>query len=343
MMTTVNVVPRPVAASVDELLEGAVRHGGHRPDDARSGAEFERVEIDGQPCVVKYVHPDHDFTMRVSGDLGCRPLRVWAAGLMDLAPDLIDHAHLGAAPWGRNLWGVALLMRDASEELVAVGDDPLPETQHLAFLDHCAGLAARTWGWQDDIGLLQHHLRWAFFGPTQLEGEAALGFPEAVPRIALEGWQRFAAVAPADVVAVVDELGRDPLPLSAALLDTPQCFLHGDWKFGNLGTARDGRTLLIDWAYPGQGPACHELAWYLALNRARLPVGHTKESSIEAFRRSLEGHGVSTDGWWDRQLGLCLLGALVQFGWEKALGDDADQRAELGWWTDAARDGARLL
>ena len=36
---------------------------------------------------------------------------------------------------------------------------------------------------------------------------------------------------------------------------------------------------------------------------------------------------------------LCLLGALVQFGWEKALGDDD----ELGWWCDRAREGARRL
>jgi len=338
-----SLVPRPVAASVDELLAGAERLGGHRPDDMRSSAHFERVVVDGEPCIVKYVHPDLDFTMRVSGDLGCRPRRVWAAGLMDLAPDLIDHAHLGAAPWGRNGWGVALLMRDLRDELVPVADEPLPEDWHLAFLDHCAGLAARSWGWEDDLGLLPHPLRWAWFGEAQLAGEAALGFPEAVPRIAAEGWARFREVAPADIVAVVDDLRRDPWPLSTAVRSTPQCFLHGDWKVGNLGRAADGRTVLIDWAYPGQGPACHELTWYLALNRSRLPVGHTKEDAIDAFRSFLEGHGVDSQGWWERQLGLCLLGALVQFGWEKALGDDPDQRDELGWWVDAARTGVHHL
>jgi hypothetical protein len=30
---------------------------------------------------------------------------------------------------------------------------------------------------------------------------------------------------------------------------------------------------------------------------------------------------------------------LVQFGWEKALGDDD----ELGWWCDRAREGVRRL
>jgi hypothetical protein len=337
----IELLPRPVAASVEELLDGAVRLGDHRPEDARSGAQFERVVIDGQPCVVKYVHLDNDFTMRVSGDVGCRPLRVWAAGLMDLAPDLIDHAHLGAAPWGRNGWGGALLMRDLSDELVPVSDDPVPEDQHLGFLDACAGLAARSWGWEDDLGFLPHRLRWAWFGVAQLEGEAALGFPEAVPRIAVEGWQRFPGLVPTDVAEGIALLRRDTAPLSNAVLTTPQCFVHGDWKFGNLGTARDGRTVLIDWAYPGCGPVCHELVWYLAVNRARLPI--SKEATIDAFRAALERHGVDTDGWWERQLDLCLLGGLVEFGWEKSLGDSADEQAELAWWVDAARQGLARL
>ena len=166
-----------------------------------------------------------------------------------------------------------------------------------------------------------------------------MGFPEAVPRIAFEGWQRFAVRAPADIAGSIDELRRDPTPLSAALLQTPQTFLHGDWKLGNLGHGRDGRVVLLDWAYPGQGPVAHELTWYLALNRARLPVGHTKESTTDDLRAALERHGVDTAGWWEQQVALCRLGALVQFGWEKAYGDDE----ELGWWLDHARAGLAHL
>jgi hypothetical protein len=335
---------RPVAASVDELLDGAVRDGEFVPDDSRSGSLFERVDIDGERCVVKYVDPDHDFTMRVSGDIGCRPRRVWEAGLMDLVPESIDHGQLGAAPWGRNGWGVAILMRDLSHELIPVNDEPVTAAEHLRFLDSCAAMAAASWGWHDDHGLLAHHLRWAFFGTSQLAGEERLGFPELVPKLAMVGWDRFAGkVADPAVFAAVDALRRDVHPLSRALHSTPQCFLHGDWKFGNLGTARDGRAVLIDWAYPGEGPIAHELAWYLALNRARLPAGHDKESTISDFREALERHGIDTEPWWRRQLDLCLLGALVQFGWEKALGDGDDADAELAWWVAAARRGLPLL
>ena len=74
-------------------------------------------------------------------------------------------------------------------------------------------------------------------------------------------------------------------------------------------------------------------------NTIRYRPPGSKEDAIEAFRRSLQGHGVDTDGWWDAQLDLGLLGTLVQFGWEKALGDEA----ELGWWCDRATEGAALL
>ena len=61
--------------------------------------------------------------------------------------------------------------------------------------------------------------------------------------------------------------------------------------------------------------------------------------SGDAFRAALRRRGVDTADWWDRQLDLCLLGAVVQFGWEKALGDGD----ELDWWCDAARAGTAWL
>jgi hypothetical protein len=331
-----------LAGSVDDLLAAAERREPFVNPDGRSTSAFERVWIDGAAHIVKYVHVDDDFLMRASGDIGCRPVRAWAAGLLDSAPALVDHAIVGAAlGWGRNGWGAALLMRDVSAELLPAGDGPMPGDRHQRFLDHVAGFCAATWGWHDDPatgpGLLPYAARWAWFGHAAIDGERALGWPERVPKIAGEGWLRFAERAPADLARLVDDLRRDVSPLADALAGTPSCFLHGDVKASNTGTAPDGRTVLIDWAYVGEGPACHELCWHLALDRSRLPV--SKEATIDAFRAALEHHGVDTAGWWDRQLGLCLLGAVVQFGWEKALGDDD----ELAWWCDAARAGTTWL
>jgi len=339
------LVPQPVHGSVDELLAAAGRrHGPRRPFrtvDAKSGSTFERLTVDGRPHVLKSMHVDADWIARSLGDLRCRPVQVWACGLLSALPPVVDHAVAGAATGlGRHGWGAALLMRDVGDHLVPPGDDPVPAARHAAFVEHMAAVSARFWGWKDGLGLLPASQRWTFFGPGMLAVEGARGWPDEVPRLAEEGWARFAEragrLAP-DVRDVVADLRHRPWDLATALAATPTTFLHGDWKMGNLGAHPDGRTILLDCAYPGEGPACHELAWYLSVNRARLP--EPKEAAIARFRAALESQGVATAGWWDRQLGLCLLGNLVQFGWEKALGDEP----ELRWWLDRARDGARWV
>ncbi len=331
---------RPVASSIDELLAGVTRREPWAPAETRSGTSFERVWIDDEALLVKYLHLDDDFTMRASGDIGARSLRAFAAGLYDAAPDHIDHGIVGMAGGvGRNGWGSAILMRDLGDALASTTDAPWSEAEHEAFVQGMAALCAATWAWEDDLDLLPYEARWQFFGPAMIEGERGLGWPERVPQIVDEGWGRFVERAPAAVADGVMALWRDVAPLTDALAATPSCFLHGDWKNGNLGLGADGRTVLIDWVYLGQGPACHELGWYLALNRAKLPQGRTKEAVIGEFRAALEAAGVDTHGWFDRQLALALLGALVQFGWEKALGDDD----ELAWWCDRAAEGLARL
>jgi len=333
-----NLTPRPVAGSVEELLAGARHREPFLTSDSKSGSTFERVVIDGDPHVVKHVHVDGDWTMRFNGDVGCHPMQVWEAGLMDLAPGHVEHGVVGvAAGLGRNGWGAAILMRDLSAELVAPGDDPLRREDHQRFLASMAALAAASWGWVDDVGLVPLANRWSWFCDENLEVERRSGWPDAVPRIAAEGWARFAGIAPRGVVDDITSLRREPQVLVDAVLTTPLCFLHGDWKLGNVGTASDGRTVLIDWTYPGSGPIAHDLAWYLALNRSRLP--EPKEAVIDALGASLRSCGVETAGWYERQVQLCLLGCVLEFGWEKALGDPE----ELAWWCDRAADGLALL
>ena len=332
------LVPRPVSNSVEELLAGATERSPFLTSDSKSGSAFERVVIDGQPLIVKHIHIDDDWTMRFNGDVGCNPVQVWRAGLMDVLPDRIDHGVVAvAAGFGRNGWGGAILMRDLSDAMVPPGDDVLPLEQHAVLVGDLAALSARLWGWRDTVGLTPIEQRWTWFNYASLAVEEARGWPDPVPRIAFEGWQKFAERAPRRVFQVIDELRRTPDSLVAAMRTTPFTFVHGDWKLGNLGVTRDGRTALIDWTYPGEGPCCYEFAWYLAVNRVRLP--EPKEAAITRFRTSLERHGVDTAGWFERQMALSLLAGLVVFGWEKALGDDD----ELRWWCDRALEGSQLL
>ncbi len=340
MLTDVapRLTPRPAVASIDELINGATERQPLVTGDGKSGSELELVVIDGERFVLKQLHPDADWTMRGFGDLACRPVVVWTTGLLDALPACIDHAVVGAATGlGRNGWGGALLLRDVGDHLFPAGDEPISLEHHRQLLQHLAEMCAAFWGPRWDVpGLLSLESRWSAFGPSWMECEAARGWPDAVPRIASEGWAQFAQRAPSDVASVVDALRHDLDPLVLAARQTPATFLHGDWKLGNLGACGD-RTVLLDWTYPGIGPAAHDLAWYLSLNRARMP--EPKEAAIEAFRVALTDCGITTDPWWEAQLALCLLGALVQFGWEKALGDDD----ELGWWCDRAREGSDHL
>ena len=336
--TQVPPAARPVASTVAELLVGAGSPQPMEAADSKSGARFERVLIEGRPHVVKYLHVDDDWIMRSSGDLGGRPLLVWRSGLLDQLPGCIDHAVVGAAAGlGRSGWGVALLMRDVSPWLVPPGDDPVPLDQHLAFMEHMAALHAEFWGWTDTLGLLPGYHRYIEFNPASMAMELARPRPDAVPPLIVEGWRRFPALAGRIGPGVLD-LVRDPSPLVEAMAAGPQTLLHGDWKMGNLGTGPDGRTVLLDWAMPGQGSPLADLAWYLAINSARLP--HGKEDAIDAYRRALGGHAITTDGWWQRAVDLALLGSLVNFGWEKALGGPGP---ELGWWLDRGREGLRWL
>jgi hypothetical protein len=327
-----------VAASLEILLAGAEAREPLLASDSKSGARFERVSMRGEQFVLKHLHVDDDWIMRATGDLACRPVQVWRSGILDQLPACIDHAVVGAAAGlGRNGWGGALLMRDLSASLVPDGNGPVPLDQHLAFLDHMAALHATFWGWADSVGLAPPHHRYLEFSPEGVSLEADRGWPDPVPPLIIEGWKQFAAIG-GSIAGPVTDLARDPSPLVDALSTVPSTLLHGDWKLGNLGSLPNGQTVLLDWAVPGQGCPTAELAWYLAINAARLP--HSKEAAIAAYRASLERHGVGTASWWDRGLALSLLGAVVQFGWEKALGGPG---AELAWWLGRGTEGLACL
>jgi hypothetical protein len=265
--------------------------------------------------------------MRVSGDHVHRPFLIWQAGLMERVPACIDHTVIAME---RNGSGdsaqLSILMRDVGSFLVPEGDSVLAAVQHARFIDHLADLAATFWDWQDTIGNLTTMAeRFRFFDSANVARELAVAEPPDVIITAEDGWCALFERAPllADIARAVQE---QPSILTEPLAVTPVTFLHGDWKVGNLGSHPDGRTILLDWAYPGSGPPCWDLCSYLALNSARLP--ESKESTIARFRAALRDRGLAVSSWFDMQLDLCCVGMMALFGWEKALGAED----ELRWW-----------
>ena len=313
---------------VTRVLARATSVTDVRPSDARAGAVYQRLTADGQAYVLKRLSPATDWIMRVTGDHVHRPYQIWRAGVMDKAPDCLDHTVVAMEMAGTGDQAVlSVLMRDIGPHLVPPGDEPVPQAQHQAFLAHMAALSVAFWGWGDGIGLTTMAQRLRFFAPDNIAGELAAENVPGPIAAAAAGWQRLPERSAVlwNVTRLVHER---PEVITGPIGDTPSTFLQGDWKMGNLGSHPDGRTILLDWAYPGSGPACWDLCWYLALNRARLP--ESKESAIGRYRTSLEASGISTTPWWERQLDLCMIGIMATFGWEKALGD----AGELGWWED---------
>lgn len=321
------------ARALDELLAAATTREPWAPEDTKSGARFERVVIDDVRYVLKYQDPRDDWMLRATGDPGNRYVRLWERGLLGRLPKMIDPAVVACGFDGTI--GMVLL-RDVSAHLLTSGA-PFSASQHNRFLDHMAAMHAAFWGWRDDAGLTPLATRYLMFSPAVARAEAALGSPAVVSKVMAQGWARLPEVSPR-VADVVLPLLDDPTPLVAALESVPHTLAHGDWKAANLGSHPDGRTVLLDFGeVPGEASPIADLSWYLALNSDLLP--ETKDQATGTYRAALERHGIDTDGWWEPAVPLELLGAMVQFGWEKALSSPS----ELAWWEARAIEGARWL
>jgi hypothetical protein len=315
-----------MAETLDELLARATDRA---PLDGpgKSGARLERLVIDGAPYVYKHLDRSRDWTLRASGMLRGAAVLLWDLGVFARLPPCLDTALVAVD-------GDRLLMRDVGGWLIPATDEPITAATHEQFVRDMARLHAAFWDDAPEVVPPMH--RYLELSPWTAEAEA--GSAAVVPRLIGDGWPLFEEVAPAPVVALVVPLARDPGPLVEALDRTPQTFIHGNWKLDNLGVDPAGRTILLDWELPGRGAGLADLAWYLAINCRRLPVG--KEATIAGYRGALEACGVDTSGWWEPQLALALLGELVHFGWEKAF---AGYDEELAWWCEQALRGARYL
>jgi aminoglycoside phosphotransferase (APT) family kinase protein len=302
--------------------------------DGKSGAHLERVTVDGERYVVKHVRAEDDWIMRATGDDGSWFLRLWQAGTLASLPAVVDPVVVDVYP---TAGGSAIVMHDVTGWLVPEGDAPVPVDQHERFVAHLARLHAAYWGWRDDLGLLGLDRRYVWFAPGPMRAEQARSTPAVVPGLAVEGWERLRSLAP-DMAAVLVALHDDARPLVTALERTPRTLVHGDVKLGNLGSRPDGTTIMIDWALPGEAPCGYDLAHYLALNASRVP--EAKEEIIVRYRRALEGAGVPTQGWFEDQAALCLLGHMMLLGWEKALQGPGP---DLGWWRERVVDAASRL
>ena len=321
----------PEPLDVEDLIRRAERQEVLAGADGKTAAPLVRILVEGEWYVVKHLSHELDWLARAAGDIGCNAYLAWERGLYAALPAEIDAAVVGARREGR---GAVLVMRDVSDLLVPAGDEPVPHDQHRRFVSHVAAMHAHFAGGRATAyDLTPLPMKYTMLSELTARVEADRGHEGGVPGILATASPRLRSVAP-EAGAVATALAADPWPLVSAFEGSPTTLSHGDCKYGNFGSHPDGRTILLDWAAPGVAPFCCDLAYYLAINSRRF--AEPKEAAIDAYREEPERRGISTLGWFERQLELALLGAFVQLGWEKA-----DEPAELGWWVERVLPTAR--
>jgi hypothetical protein len=298
----------------------------------KSGAQLERCWLDdGRVIIVKQVEARHDWIMRATADDG-RIAALWLDGTLGRVPASIDHAVLDVQP---TTGGAIVVMRDVSAHLVP--DERMPAWLHGRALAAAAELHA-AFG-----GVAMPHLcslgaYYTFLSPSVC---ARFASAHEVPRLAIEGWARLHEIVAADVAQAVAALHADPGPLVDVLLERRCTLVHGDLKLANLGW-RGSELVVLDWGtLTCWAPPAVDYAWYLAINAAA--IGIDPAQILDDVRRvQPEPDEVA--------LRLALIGALMQLGWEKALGatgGDAQaaprERAALAWWTSEVREALPLL
>jgi phosphotransferase family enzyme len=340
------------------------------PNDGWSGATFTSlVDLYGRRYVLKRTSLARDWIARATRDDALR--EGWLAGLAPGTLAWVPHAavpYLGAAADGD---GVAILLPDLSNELIAwerPGHDPAIDRATLdRVLGAMARLHARPWsrildGATERNGdppppwcpLLE---RLTLLSPVAAAGYAADDNPVGARFLA--GWDAFDRRASAAARELVETLAANPAPLAAALAPLPTVGLHGDMKLANVALLADGQVGFIDWQMTLRAPLAVELGWFLVSNSGSLP--DPPDEVMGSYRDALERDGGSSDpdaeghgadalvGDWEHQLDLTWIIGLLLRGWRKGL--DADAGAilpsgvhavdDLAWWSERAVDAAQ--
>lgn len=323
-----------------------------------SSTESEFLAVDRcdarQPrYLLKRLRRERDWVMQATDDQYWRAIAVWQHGLLDRLPAGIDH---GIIACSADDDGYAILMHNISHALMR-DDEPMSAEDNALVLDALAALHAAFW--QDPclddpaLHLCRPQDFFSHGSPAKIQRIAAKS-PSHVLEIILEGWRQLPRFVDGDAAALMRTLAQDPSSLCVALADFPHTLVHSDCRRANLGIERrqHPRLILLDWTRPVRTVPAVDLAWYLAtIVSGHLPMSF--EQAIDLYKQRLAsrlGDGFH-ESWWQPQLELSLLGVSLLIGPFKAFfaqNSESDyfrqqDRADLQWWSEQARKGARWL
>lgn len=289
--------------------------------------------------ILKRFQPARDWVMRLTHDTQTREVQLFLQGIFAQLPHQITVPIIAAA---RTEHGWATLMYDVSPSLLP-SNQMLDTQQARTLLENLAALHAHLW---DDVALENPALGLSslndflsILSPRIVQRELAAGQTHPVLEMAARGWQQFTTTAPDDIQNIIHSLQQDHTALRDRLERMPQTLVHGDFKLGNLGLARDNsniwRTIILDWQDATRGAGVLDLGYFLALNARWLPF--PKETAIQIYTDALESRGCSVL-LHDVEIG-CLAGGALRLLWLMV----NHARADWNWWYDLMRRAATYL
>ena len=259
------------------VLAGAVSSVPLSTVGGQSGSPLQRVTMaDGRVFIVKEVDTSLDWIMQATHDEG-RVADLHQRGVFDDLPAGVDSTIVAVEPSGD---GWRLVMRDATAALLP---DGLVLSRDLSkrFLSVAAAIHSAFAG-TEPMDLCSLADLYGFLSP---KAAVEHGADHLVPRLVLDGWDRFPELVPADVGDAVLKILDDPASLAQRVEAFPATLVHGDLKIANLGLADDGVVILLDWgALTSWAPPAVDFAWYLAINAASIDATH--DELLEDVRRA---------------------------------------------------------
>ena len=321
---------------------------GEFENEGFSGNSLEKVtayDADGQTesFVLKHFDIKGDWLMRLTHDDKVREVALYLQGVYQALPENCVVPILATAK-ENNSW--ATLMEDVSDILVPSGDVSIPAEDIKRHLEHAAEFHAKFMA--DDsfkdpkLGLTSERDWIMMLSPEVGRNEVASGQANDISGMLESAWEKFYTVFPPESVQIIKDLQENIEPLLTELNEGPRTFLHGDYKYANLGSIEKSglKTIMIDWGLAIYTSPLLELTWFLAINSAKLTI--SKEEIIQSYRESLAKYGHNyEDQVWDRMLVLGVVSNMLRLGWAKALGvhaDDPDVKTreieEVKWWAE---------
>jgi hypothetical protein len=197
--------------TVSELLERTVERSALRETSpGYSAAPLEQiVPADGRTLVVKRISPRWDAIMQPTHDSG-RAGSLFASGLMDRFPPVVDHAVVVAEPLDD---GWIIVMRDVSDALLP-DDRRLTRPKARRILEAAAALHDTFRGEQiEGLCSIVDHL--SLFAPGTAARERIDPNPiiESIGR----GWALFPEIAPDDNAGAIRAIHEQPAQLATEL------------------------------------------------------------------------------------------------------------------------------